>query len=65
MGDQLGEKSLPTHKATQPQNKHIHAPSGIRTHDLSVGADEGSLYPRLRVHCDGHVARYSRKISFP
>jgi hypothetical protein len=31
---------------------NIHASSGIRTHDLSVGAGEGSSCLRPRVHCD-------------
>jgi hypothetical protein len=32
--------------------KHIHASSGIRTHDLSVGAAEDSSCLRPRGHCD-------------
>jgi hypothetical protein len=34
------------------EHTHIHASSGIRTHDLSVGADEDSSCLRPRGHCD-------------
>jgi hypothetical protein len=46
--DQPVTRPLPTHSTTQPQNKRtqtsmpIHALSGIRTHNPSVRASEGS-----------------------
>jgi hypothetical protein len=45
--DQLVTRSLPIHRATQTQNKHIYTPnihalSGIRSHDHSVRASEDS-----------------------
>jgi hypothetical protein len=47
MSDKLFRRSLPTHKTTQTQNKHIHIPNihalcGIRTHDPSFRASEDS-----------------------
>jgi hypothetical protein len=46
-GDQPVARSLPTHRTTQTQNKHIHTPNirafcGIRTHDLGFRASEDS-----------------------
>jgi hypothetical protein len=45
-GDQLVARPVPTHRTTQTQNKgtHIHAWSGIRTHDPSVRANEDGSY---------------------
>jgi hypothetical protein len=53
-GDQPVEMPLPTHRRTQTQNKrkHIHALSGIRTHNPSVRASEDSSCHRPRGHCD-------------
>jgi hypothetical protein len=48
--DQPIPRPLPTHKATQTQNKRIqiHALSGIRTHGSSVRASEDISCLRLR-----------------
>jgi hypothetical protein len=45
--DQLVARPLPKYRKTQTQNKHMHTPnihalSGIRTHDPSFRASEGS-----------------------
>jgi hypothetical protein len=57
--DQFVARPLRTQRATQTQNKRthtdIHALSGIRTHDPSVRASEGSLCLRPRGHCDRNV----------
>jgi hypothetical protein len=54
-GDQPVARPLPTHRTTQTQKKaqntDIHVLSGIRTHDPSVRASEGSSCLRLRGHC--------------
>jgi hypothetical protein len=36
---------------TEQTDTNIHASSGIRTHDLSVGAGEDSSWLRYRGHC--------------
>jgi hypothetical protein len=53
-GTQSLARPLPTHRTTQTQNKrtHIHASSGIRTHDPSVHAGEDGSCLRPRSHCD-------------
>jgi hypothetical protein len=53
-GDQPVGRPLPTHRRTQIQNKrtHIHALSGIRTHDPCVRADEDGSCLRPLGHCD-------------
>jgi hypothetical protein len=50
-GDQPVAKLLPTHSTTQTHT-HIHASSGIQTHDRSVRASEDSSCLRPRHHCD-------------
>jgi hypothetical protein len=53
-GDQPVVRPLPTHGATQTQNKDtdIPASSEIQTHDPSVRASEDSSCLRPRDHCD-------------
>jgi hypothetical protein len=41
---------------------NIHASSGIRTHDLSVGAGEDSSCLRPRGHCDRHTDSWVKNI---
>jgi hypothetical protein len=67
--DKLVARPLPKHRTTQTQNKrihthtHTHTPnihilSGIRTHDLSVGASEDSSYLRPLRYCDRLMYSY-------
>jgi hypothetical protein len=51
-GDQPFAKLLPAQGNTNRINADIHALSGIRTHDHSVRANEGSSCFRPRGHCD-------------
>jgi hypothetical protein len=56
-GDRPVARPLPKHKTTKTQNKRIHTPnihtlSGIRTHEPSVRASEGSTCLRPRGYCD-------------
>jgi hypothetical protein len=53
-GDHPVARPLLAHRTTQTQNKltHIHALSGIRTHDPSFSASEDSSCLRPRGHCD-------------
>jgi hypothetical protein len=65
-GNQPVARPLATHRTTQRQNKrtkyrHIHASSGIRTHDYSVRASEDSSCLRPRGHCDRHLITYDMK----
>jgi hypothetical protein len=60
--DELIARPLPKHRTTQTQNKRIHtrnirALSGIRTHDPSVRASEGSSCLRPRGYCDRLAAK--------
>jgi hypothetical protein len=41
--------------STEWTHIEIHTSNGIRTHDLDIWADEGSLYPWKRGHCDRFV----------
>jgi hypothetical protein len=54
--DQPVAMPLSTHRTTQTHNAHthIHALSGIRTHDPSVLASEDCSCLRLHGHCDQH-----------
>jgi hypothetical protein len=56
--DQLVGRPLPIHTIRQTQNKRtdIHALSGIRTHDPSIGVSKDSSCLRQRGNCD---RRYS------
>jgi hypothetical protein len=53
-GDRPDAKPLPTHRAAQHRKTrtHIHASSGVRTHDPSVRAAEDSTCLRPRGHWD-------------
>jgi hypothetical protein len=55
-GNQPVASPLPAHRTTQIQNKrtHIHALSGIRTHDYSVRVSKDCSWLRPRGHCDRH-----------
>jgi hypothetical protein len=54
MGDRPDARPLPTHRTTQHRKTrtHIHASSGIRTHDPSVLAAEDSTCLRTLGHWD-------------
>jgi hypothetical protein len=55
-GDQPVVRPLPTNRTTQTQTKrtHIHALSGIRTHDPNFRASEDCPCTGLRSHYDRH-----------
>jgi hypothetical protein len=60
LGREIGPmKGLYLHGTTQHRKTrtHVHASSGIRTHDPSVRAVEDTMCLRLRGHGDGHVKR--------
>jgi hypothetical protein len=57
MGDQPVAKPLPTHRKNARTD--IHALSGIRTHNPSVQASEGSSCLRQRGHCDRRPSFYT------
>jgi hypothetical protein len=62
-GDQPVAMPLSTYTATQSQNKLIlHASSGIRTHDSSVGWGEDGSCPRPRGHCDQHFSNMAYNV---
>ena len=48
---------LTTHNTQHSQQTNIHAPDGIRTHDLSRRAAT-DLHLRPRGHCDRHIQYY-------
>jgi hypothetical protein len=56
-GDRPNARPLPTHRTTQHREtrRHIHASSGIRTHDHSVQAAEDSTCLRPLGHWDRHL----------
>jgi hypothetical protein len=63
-GDQLVTMSLPKHRATQTQNKHIHIPNihtlcGIRTHDPGFRASEDSICHRPLGYRDRRGKKYT------
>jgi hypothetical protein len=60
MSDQPVARPLPTQDNTNTEETHtdIDALSGIRTHDPSVRASEGSSCFRLRGYCDRHIGIY-------
>jgi hypothetical protein len=64
--DQPVARPLPIHRTAQTQNKYthtdVHALSGIRTHDPSFGASEGSSCLRRRGHCDRLCKRIHTEI---
>jgi hypothetical protein len=65
-GDQPDARPLPTHRTTQDgkTRTHIHASSGIRTHDASVRGAEDSACLRPLGHWDRHIINYLRKLCF-